>query len=454
LTDPAARPARTLPFLLCVGWGLGTLGIAIMFNSTNILVLRFMTDQLGIAAAVGGLLVGLSKVYDACMDPVIGGISDRTRTRWGRRRPFLLAGSVLCGAVMIVLFDVPALSPDVATVYMGVALILFATAYASFNVPYLAMPAEMTDDYHERSYLMSFRVFGVSIGQALGGFLGPALIASQTDKRAGYGIMGWTLGALTLAACLACFFLTRRARFAERHEGIHMPVWRQFKLAWGNRPFMMLMGAKLCQLMSLAIVQATLAFFTVRVLHVSDVVLGVLTLLNTGGIIVTIPFWVWFSRRYGKRAAFMTSVLSYGAIMATWVFSGPDEPSALVYLRNFASGFGASGMLLMGASMLPDTMEYDFRRTGLRREGIFSGIYTTIEKIAFALGVSVLGVFLGAMGYVQSTGRDVAQPPSAITALYICIGVAPLAGAVMSCLFLWNYDLSESRLKSQQAVVS
>ena len=126
----------------------------------------------------------------------------------------------------------------------------------------------------------------------------------------------------------------------------------------------------------------------------------------------------------------------------------------LVYLRGIAGGFGSSGMLLMAGSMLPDTMEYDFRRTGLRREGIFSGIYTTIEKVAFALGVTVLGVFLGAMGYIQSTGAPVTQPPSAITAIYLCVGVAPLVTSILSCLFLWNYDLSETKLKTQTAVVA
>ncbi len=440
--------------MLCIGWGLGTLGIAIMFNSTNILILRFMTDQLGIAAAVGGLLIGASKVFDACMDPVIGGISDRTKTKIGRRRPFLLGGGLLCGSVMVIMFNVPQLDPTSSTIYMGVALILFAGAYATFNVPYLAMPAEMTDDYHGRSYLMSFRVFGVSIGQSLGGWLGPTILAAYPgpEKRTGYDVMGWTLGAMTLIACLGCFFLTKRARFANRHEGVHLPVWQQFKLAWDNKPFVMLMGTKLCQLMSLSVVQATLAFFTLRVLKASDTVLGNLTLIQTACTLLMIPVWIKVSRRIGKRNAYMIAASMYGVCMSTWLFSGPTEPLFITYTRMFFTGAGASGQLLLAASMLPDTMEYDYRRTGMRREGIFSGIYTTIEKVAFALGVTILGTFLGAMGYVQSTGTAVEQPASAITALYICIGLAPITGAITSCLFLWNYDLSEEKLKSQGVV--
>ena len=429
---------------------MGTVGIATMFNATNILILRFMTDYLGIAAALAGLMVAFSKVYDACFDPVIGGLSDRTRTSWGRRRPYLLAGAILSGGVMVLLFNVPIFANKTAMAgYMGLMLVLYATGYAIFNVPYLAMPAEMTDDYHERSYLMSFRVIGLSVGQSVGGFLGPALIARNGGGLQGHAVMGWVLGGIVFVACAVCFWMTRTAHFTERHEGPRLGVLRQFTLAWANRPFRMLMGAKLFQMMGGSVILSSMAFFTVHVLHDSDLTLGLMSALSTVGIIVAVPFWVRFSHRFGKRATFAVAVILYGAIMLTWLLSKQGEPPTFQYVRSLINGIGASGMLLMGASMLPDTIAYDRYRTGLRREGIFAGIYTTIEKVAFALGLGLTGVFLGAMGYVEGhNSQAFQQPAGAITAIYLCLGVFPAILSFMSCLFLWQYDLTGEKLEA------
>ena len=448
---PAApTPVRTLPISLCIGWGFGTLGIAIIFNSVNALILRFMTDWLGIAAAAAGLLIALSKAYDAILDPIIGNVSDRTRSAMGRRRPYLLAGAFMCGLALPALFSVPAIDDTTTrTIYMGVMLILFATAYATFNVPYLAMPAEMTDDYHERSYLISYRVTAIGIGQVLGGFLGPYLIVAGGGGMAGHNLMGWVLGGFTFTACLLCFFMTGSARRVERDEGTRPDYLSQLKLAWANKPFVWLMSAKLTQLMSMAVTQSVIAYFTTRVLKAGDTILGLIMVVTTIGLFVSIPIWVRLGRLIGKKNAYILATVIFGLATATWWFSAEGEAPLVFYIRAFVQGFGSAGMMLMGASMLPDTMEYDTRRTGMRREGVFSGIYTMMEKVAFAIGVSLTGLFLGAMGYIESrAGVATAQPDSAILAIYICAAILPASGMLISAIFIAFYDLKEDKLKA------
>ena len=154
MTAAAGAPAgpSQLPFRIVFGWGLGTLGVAVLFNATSFLLLRFLTDFAGLAAAAAGLAIALSKVYDAITDPVMGVVSDRTRTPWGRRRPYLFLGGLACGAAFALLFHAPALGGGEASLALVFLLLLvYATAYTVFNVPYLAMPAEMTDSYHERT---------------------------------------------------------------------------------------------------------------------------------------------------------------------------------------------------------------------------------------------------------------------------------------------------------------
>ncbi|MBM3515373.1 MAG: MFS transporter [Alphaproteobacteria bacterium] len=446
----ASAPTRTLPLSLCIGWGFGTLGIAIIFNSVNLLILRYMTDWLGIAAATAGLLIALSKAYDAVLDPIIGNVSDRTRSSMGRRRPYLLAGAFMCGLALPALFSAPAIDDMTSrTIYIGVMLILFATAYATFNVPYLAMPAEMTDDYHERSYLISFRVTAIGIGQVLGGFLGPYLIVTGGGGMAGHNLLGWVLGGLTFTACLLCFLMTGSARRIERDEGERPTYWSQLKLAWENKPFVWLMSAKLTQLMSMAVTQSVIAYFTTRVLKAGDTILGLIMVVTTVGLFVSIPIWVRLGRKIGKKNAYILATVVFGLATATWWFSAEGEAPLVFYLRAFVQGFGSAGMMLMGASMLPDTMEYDTRRTGMRREGVFSGIYTMMEKVAFAIGVSLTGAFLGAMGYIESrAGVATEQPDSAIQAIYICAAILPAAGMLISAIFIAFYDLKEDKLKT------
>ncbi|MBT4741549.1 MAG: MFS transporter, partial [Rhodospirillaceae bacterium] len=151
------EPIRSqgLPLSVRLGWGLGGVGTTIFLFSKS-LVLRYMIDYLGVAAVTAALLFAVSKFYDAFTDPVMGVISDRTRSRWGRRRPYLLAGSVLCAVTFVLLFSVPVFeSQNAVILYMGALLILFATAYTLFNVAHLAMPVEMTANHQERSQMFS-----------------------------------------------------------------------------------------------------------------------------------------------------------------------------------------------------------------------------------------------------------------------------------------------------------
>lgn len=165
-----------LPLKTCLSWGMGTVAMSILFNSYAVLTLRFMTDTLGIAAALAGTILLGAKVYDAITDPIMGLVTDRTKSRWGRRRPWLLVGAIVCATAFVAQFSV---SPDAGSVVLlvALALILMRTGYTIFNIPYMAMAAEITsgagDQYHQRSYLMSYRVGAICIGQLIGGALAP-----------------------------------------------------------------------------------------------------------------------------------------------------------------------------------------------------------------------------------------------------------------------------------------
>ncbi len=438
---------RTIPFSLALGWGTGTLGISIMFNTTNILLLRFMTDFLGIAAATGGFILLVSKIYDAVTDPVMGIISDKTRSRWGRRRPYIFIGGILCAVAFYGLFHAPSFDETrSAVVIMLFLLILYSTGYTIFNVPYMAMPAEMTKDYHERSFLVQFRVYAIAIGTLIGGFVAPFLVQLTGGGRAGHQGMAFILALVIVTATTICFLTTKSARATNRVQASHLSPREQFVIFTQNRPFLLLIGIKFFQLFALAVGQAVLAYFILRVLEREYDFLGIYLAISSVSIFLSTPFWLMLSKMRGKPFCYFAASALYALVAASWFWASAENPVSFFMIRGALSGLAAGGMLLMGQAMLPDTIAFDAQKSGLNREGVFAGVYTSAEKMAFAIGAAVIGVFLGSMGYVESTTGMAEQPESALLAIRLSMSFLPMTLTLISCLFLIPYDLDEKKL--------
>lgn len=443
-TDNAVR----LPWTTALGWGVGSLGAAVMISIYSVFMLRFMTDYLGVAAATAGLLFAASKVYDAVTDPLMGVLTDRTDTKIGRRRPWLLFGVAICPLSMVAMFVIPGLSGAALAAYLLMVLLLFATAYTVWTVPYMAMAAEMTDGYHERSRLMSFKVvFGAS-GQLVGAIAGSWLIVYLGSTRLAYERASYVLAAIVMASCLVCFLGTSRAPFTRQADAEAPPIAEQVRLALGNAPFMRLLGAKLVFFFGSASAASSNAYFTKYVLQTSDVWLGSYYTFLTVGMLGSIPMWLRVGRRLDKKRAFLAAMSLYGVANLSWVLSGADEPFALRGMRVLLVGAGLGGFVLLGQSMLPDAIAHDRQRTGLNREGTFMGLFSFVDKVSGALGVAVMGLVLGAAGYVQSIDNSVLeQPARVVVGIYVVFAVLPACSAFLAVWVMGGYDLDETRLR-------
>lgn len=441
-----------LPLKTCIAWGAGTLSVGALFNSVNVLLLSYLVDFAGLAAVLAGSLMGWSKIYDAIIDPFIGHFSDRSRSPMGRRRPFLLWGGMLLALAAVVMFNVPSSLPDsTKTIYVLLTLMLYATGYALFSVPYMAMPAEMTSNPHERSRLISFRVTAVAIASIFATFIGPVVIEEAGGGQAGHTQLSFYLAALVIFSAAVCVYGTRDAPRHYDDSPSKLGQVKKFQLILSNRPFVLLLVIKLFHLMALAVTQASMPFLFRRVLGLTDSMLGMYFLLFYGAMMAVQIVWVPLSRRLGKRNLFFVISLVYGLFHLTWYFVTPGEPVALVYGRAVFLGALAGGMLLLGQALLPDTMEWDYRVTGLRREGMLSAVYTVFEKVAFALGAAVTGIFLGLAGYIQGAGMsNVEQPESAVHAIYLLASFVPMGLLVSSLIFIAMYRLDEKMLEGHE----
>ncbi len=436
--------AVRLPFSLQFGWGLGTMGLT-AFMVGSYLLLRFMTDYMAMPPALAGTIFALAKIYDGVADPIFGAISDRARTRIGRRRPFLLAGAFACGLTFMLAFNAPVVESRAAGIAMLAGLLmLHATSYAIFAVPYMAMPAEMTDDPHERSKLMSFRVVNGSLGNLVGGSATAALIAYFGGGLAGHRAMGVVIGLALFAILFACFMMTSKARMREVEAHSHVPYRQQMRKASQNRPFVVLQASKLMLLSAAALHTASAAFFVQRRLEMSDAWLGTIYAMLTVGTVIAQPFWLWAARRFGKRRAFLGGGVFTALVWLSWLPWGPGTPGAVVVGIGLLAGLGNGGIVMISQSMLPDVIEYQYRQSGLRIEGSFAGVYIMVEKLGQAFGASSTGLVLGWFGYVQShAGVNVAQTPHAVLGITLCYSVISTAFLIASMAIMYFYPLEE-----------
>jgi GPH family glycoside/pentoside/hexuronide:cation symporter len=416
------------------------------------LLLRFMTDYMDIPAGLAGMIFAGAKLYDGLIDPLFGSLSDRTRTRWGRRRPYMVGGAIACGAIFMLAFNLPIVTARAGAITMMVFLLMaHATAYAVFAVPYMTMPAEMTTDPQERSKLMSFRVVNGSLGNLVGGSATAALIAWFGGGLAGHRAMAIVVGLTIFAVLMSCVALTRKAKLREHGGGDHPPVMQQLRMAVANRPFFILQCAKLSLLSAAAFHTASAPFFVQRRLGLSDQTLATIYLTLTIGTVLAQPVWLRVARRFGKRRAYMAAGLFTAAVWLSWLPLGARPAYELVIAIGLLAGIGNGGIVLISQSLLPATMEYQFQTSGKRIEGSFAGLYIMVEKLGQAIGASLTGVALGMFGYISATGgKIVTQPTSAVTGVVLSYCVFSTCFLLVSVAIMSFYPLDERTMQLRE----
>lgn len=429
-----------------LAWGVGSLGTITMISALSSLYLFFLVTVVKMSPAVAGLLIFASKIVDMATDPLMGWISDRTNTRWGRRRPYMLVGSFGCAASLIFLFSIPT-EPSVFSLeaYVLVGLILFAIALTIFNVPYLAMPAEMTEDYHERSSIMSFRAAFLVGGSFVGSAVAGALIKAFGGGMDAYRMVGYVLATVVFITMTTAVLGTRNARFTTFVKPT-ISVVDQTRLFFLNKPFMILAAAKAFQFLQLAASGASTLFFLVSVMKRDEAWLFPLGMSIIIASILSLRFWLPIIRRFGKREVLIFALLMQSLLALSWLLAGPAEPMSIFILRAACLGVMSGAVLICSQSMIVDTIEYDRKLSGINREGLYSSVFSFVEKSMHATGPLIVGLLLAWLGYDASIPRGLPQPDSAITAIVIGQAILPALCSAAMILCLWFYRLDEDQL--------
>lgn len=444
----SASPSPHLPLRTKLLFSTGDLSTSIPLAILMFFQLYFLTDVAGLRPDYAGWAIGASRLWDAVNDPLFGLLSDRIRTRWGRRRVLLLFGAVPLGVFFMLMWIVPALDPFGLAVYYAMTFILFDTAFTIVHVGYNSLTPEMTSDYDERSSLNGYRmVFSIS------GTLGAIILAtvlgwSITDARILYLILGIGLGLISIIPPLVVFSITREKPAGELP--VPLPLGEALKQTLSNQPFRMVMGLYLLSWTTASILAAVLVYFANYYLRIPDQA-NYFVLAAQGSAILFIPVIVKISQRLDKRRAFMLGSLTWVIVLLGISALRADQVN-LAYILAVLAGFGIATAYVVPWSMVPDVVEYDQVRSGQRREGSYYAFASFFQKLATGIALWGMGQALALTGYLTPLpfGPLPVQPHAAISAIRVFMGPIPAVLLFLAVLFAWKYPITR---ESHQAAL-
>lgn len=440
-------------------YGLGDWGTAAASTARNIFWFVFLTNVVGLGPGWAGSVVLVGRIWDAINDPLIGTVSDRANTRWGRRRPFLLAGSVPFALAFIMMFYVPPVDSRAALVaYFSLAFLLFDTLFTVVNVPYLALLPEMTDEYDDRSSLAGWRISFSILASLVTAALFKVLAENVFAPLYGGGVEGLRLGYLTTAALWSLtialpFILLFFAVREPDHQPVSSPIHpgRTFIQVFRNRPFRI---AALIYLICFTVGDVILVIFVRYLIDYMRVPPGFDNLVLAvvlGSAFLCMPLIVWLMRHYDKRTAYLISI-SFLVMVLLGASLLPPGRYMLLLVGAVFVGFGFGALSTIPWAIVADVVESDELETGERREGLFSGYLVFLRKMGSAVAIFVVGQVLALTDYVSSTSGSafVQQPPSALMAMRFFVTIVPAVALAVSLVLAWQFPIDRKRYEAIQ----
>lgn len=447
-------PERSLSRGVVTRYAIGSIGTGGFATLPGLVLVFYLTDTLGVTALVAGLVVTAAKVWDVLIDPWIGERSDRTLAATGTRRTWMRVGAVALPVAFVVTFAVPTgLAPAASGTWVFIAFLATATAFSLFQVPYIALPAELTDDYDARTRLLTWRVVVLSVSILLFGAGGPLLRrAGGDDEALGYLVMAVVAGLVIGAGMFVATFTAPRGLAAgERaRRSIRAGYAEGIAALRRSRPFRDLLSAFVLQGLATGVMLAGANYVAVWVLHSEDA-LTFLFLALIAPAVLCAPLWGRLAARIGKERGFVLASALF-AVAAASLVGMLWAPGPWVYGPVAIAGAAYAGMQALPMAMLPDVISHDARRHGEGRAGSFGGVWTAGETAGMALGATLLTLVLALTGYAESTGSAVVtQPGAAVVGIIVAFSLLPAALVVLSLVPLGRYPLRRGDIEADAA---
>ncbi|MGH3704625.1 MAG: MFS transporter [Agromyces sp.] len=453
---------RTLSRGVVTRYAIGSIGTGGFATLPGLVLVYYLTDTLGVTALVAGLVVTAAKVWDVVIDPWIGERSDRALARTGTRRTWMIVGAVALPVGFILTFAVPTgLDPGASGIWVFLAFLATATAFSLFQVPYIALPAELTSDYDARTRLLTWRVVVLTVAILLFGAGGPEVRAAFADEHTGYLVMAIVAGVVIGAGMLVATTTAAKVGASKPSASTDAAPRRDIRAGYAegfaalkrSAAFRALLAAFVLQGLATGLMLAGAQFVATWVLRDERAVTFLFVAL-IGPAVLFAPVWQAVARRVGKERGFALASTLFG-IAALSLVGMIWAPGAWVYVPVALAGAGYAGMQSLPMAMLPDVISHDARTHGIGRAGSFGGVWTAGETAGMALGATVLTIVLALTGYVESIGsQTVTQSPAAVAGIAISFSAIPALLVAASLVALRKYPLRRSDIEADAAATT
>ena len=441
-------------------YGTGDWGLAAFNTLRQIFYAIFLTDVVRLDPRLASIAVLIGVIWDAVNDPLVGIISDKTRTRWGRRRPFLLFFAVPYGLAFLILWWTPPFENQLLLmIVVMLAYSLSDTLQTLVIVPFHALTPEMTADYDERTSLAGYRMFFNFLASIVTAMAAPMIVTTVVSRggttQQGYILAAAVFGASAVVPYLLIFFSVRERTTSDTPREI-LSLRETFRIAWKNVPFRYATLLYMLNWVAFDLTGVVLPYLLVywvaggdllaKVpglgLPIASAVLGMMMITAT----LVLPFWIMLSKRIGKRRAFIIALAFWACLLLAVPFV-PQRAYTLTLVLAVAIGVSVSAAHVLPDAIFPDVIEWDELRTGRRHEGIYYGAKNFIRKLTTAFAIFLVLQVLGWLGYqTPPKGATIfTQPTAALTGIRILIGPVAAILLIATAVVTWFYPLDRER---------
>ncbi len=440
-----------------IGYGFGDMASSMFWKLFGSYLMIFYTDVFGLPAAVVGTLFLVTRVWDSAFDPIVGVVADRTHSRWGKFRPYLLFLAIPFSVIGVLTFVTPSFGDNGKLIYAYVTYSLMMMVYSAINVPYASLLGVMSDNPKERNTLSTYRMAFAYIGSFIALLLFMPLVNfwSGHSKEIATQQQGWTIAVAVIAVMCALLFIGCFAFTRERVKALHekqAPLKEDLKDLWKNRPWWILLGAGVAALVFNSIRDGatvyyfkyfiveenfhTISFFGVSFV-LSGLYLSVGQIANIAGVILAAPV----SNRIGKKQTYMGS-MAIATVLSILFFWFDKDNLALIFTFQILISICAGSIFPLLWSMYADCTDYSELKTGNRATGLIFSSSSMSQKFGWAIGSALTGWLLSYFGFVANE----VQQAEAIQGIKMFMSFLPAAGTLLSIVFISMYPLSEKKM--------
>ena len=423
-----------------IGYGSGDFAINLYWQGLSLYLFYFYTDVLGLPNYLAGLIYAIGSLWDALTDPAMGYVAERTRSRWGRYRPYLLFTPIPLALSYLLLFWKPDTTSITLLALVALAgQFLFRLCFTIISTPYSSLMARMTTSSEDRAGFAGARMLFAYLG-GFGVVVLAGLLLERADNDAqGFFWLAVVSGVLASVILWLCFAASQEPPETPETQTAHLSLRQTWQSMRANTPFLIVFAAILFMVLGATVISKTVLYLFEY--EMNDRAAGQQTLLLIAVIgLAVVPFWTWVTLKTSKRFVWMagSAIASVGLVALLF---NPAQSSQIVQLNYIVISIGTGAYAVTFWGMLPDTIEYGEWRSGARVESMIFGSVTFAQKAAVAASAVMLGFLLDVIGYQAGA----VQSAETLSGLRMIIVLVPLAGIILSVLAMIYYPLSPRR---------